>query len=48
MSAKHLDRYVKEFAFRHNTASCSVLDFIDKTISGMQGKHLTYKELINE
>lgn len=48
MSAKHLDRYVKEFSFRYNTASCGVFEFIDKTINGMQGKHLTYKELINE
>ena len=48
MSAKHLDRYVKEFSFRYNTASCGVLEFIDKTIQGMNGKHLTYKELINE
>lgn len=48
MSAKHLNRYVQEFSFRYNTAECGVLEFIDKTIQGMNGKHLTYKELINE
>lgn len=47
MSAKHLDRYVNEFAFRHNTAHAGTMPFIDMTASRMIGKRLTYKVLIN-
>jgi len=47
MSAKHLHRYINEFAFRHNTAQDGTMRFIDKTIARMDGKRLTYKGLIN-
>lgn len=47
MSAKHLHRYVNEFAFRHNTAQAGTMRFIDMTIERMTGKRLTYKGLIN-
>lgn len=47
MSAKHLHRYVNEFAFRQNTAQDGTMKFIDKTIARMSGKRLTYKGLIN-
>lgn len=46
MSAKHLDRYVGEFAFRHNTAKVGTMRFIELTATRMIGKRLTYKELI--
>jgi len=47
MSAKHLHRYVDEFAFRHNTAKFGTMRFINMTIERMAFKRLTYKELIN-
>ena len=47
MSAKHLHRYVNEFAFRQNTSQDGTMTFIDKTIARMIGKRLTYKGLIN-
>lgn len=47
MSAKHLHRYVNEFAVRHNTAQSGTMRFIDITIARMLGKRLTYKDLVH-
>ena len=47
-SAKHLGRYVDEFAFRLNDGNGRrhTLDRLDSFIDGMAGKRLTYKDLI--
>jgi transposase-like protein len=45
MSPKHLNRYVNEFSFRHNTAKVGTMDFMDKTIEKMINCRITYKEL---
>lgn len=42
MSAKHLHRYINEFAFRHNTAQTGTMNFTEETPSRMLGKRLTY------
>jgi transposase-like protein len=47
MSAKHLHRYVNEFAIRHNTHKLGAMDFVDLTIQNSVGKRLQYKALIN-
>ena len=46
MSAKHLQRYVDEFAGRYNIRRLDMIDQIDSTIKGLVGKRLTYEELI--
>lgn len=48
-SAKHLGRYVDEFAFRLNDGNVKVptLARLDALVDGTIGKRLTYKALIN-
>jgi transposase-like protein len=47
-SAKHLGRYVDEFAFRLNEGNVArhTLQRLDSFVSGVAGKRLTYKTLI--
>ena len=45
MSAKHLDRYVKEFAGRHNVRDLDTIQQMAALAHGMCGKRLTYKAL---
>ena len=46
LSPKHLDRYVQEFAGRHNLRDEDTIDIMGALVSGMEGKRLTYEMLI--
>lgn len=46
MSVKHLDRYVNEFAGRHNTRLLDTLVQMGHIVQGLVGKHLRYSELV--
>ena len=46
MSPKHLDRYVGEFAGRHNARPLDTIDQMRAIVRGMSGKRLRYAELI--
>ena len=46
ISKKHLHRYVKEFAGRHNIRSMDTINQMRDIAAGMIGKRLMYKELI--
>ena len=46
LSVKHLDRYVNEFAGRHNQRPLDTIDQMSAMVRGMDAKRLTYKELI--
>ena len=45
MSAKHLDRYVGEFAGRHNDRPLDTVDQLRAIVRGMVGKRLRYADL---
>ncbi len=46
MSPKHLERYVTEFAERHNDRDADTVDQMGKLAKGMTGKRLRYEDLI--
>ncbi len=46
MSAKHLGRYVNEFAGRHNQRPKDTIAQMRSMVRGMSGKRLRYKDLI--
>ena len=46
LSPKHLDRYVREYAGRHNVRDLKTLDQMGAVVIGMVGRRLMYKELI--
>jgi len=48
MSPKHLDRYVTEFAGRHNIREADTVDQMGMVAVGMIGKRLRYDELIQD
>ena len=45
-SAKHLDRYVREFEGRHNVRPLDTADQMGNMAANAEGKRLTYAELI--
>ena len=48
VSPEHLDRYVAEFAGRHNRRPMDTEDMMAESVRGMVGKQLTYAELTAE
>ena len=46
LSAKHLQRYVQEFAGRHNVRESDTIDQMAAVVAGMIGKRLCYRDLI--
>ena len=45
ISTKHLDRYVQEFAGRHNARDADTINQMAVVVAGMTGKRLRYHEL---
>ena len=46
LSAKHLQRYVQEFAGRHNIREKGTLDQMHHVVAAMVGKRLLYRDLV--
>ena len=46
VSPKHLDRYVGEFAGRHNLRPADTEEQMVAMVQGMDGKRLRYEDLI--
>ncbi|MCY4486832.1 MAG: transposase [Deltaproteobacteria bacterium] len=46
MSAKHLNRYVNEFASRHNIRQRDTADQMASVVAGVVGKRLMFRDLI--
>ena len=48
MSPKHLDRYVQEFAGKHNMRNSGTLAQMRHTVAGLVGRKLLYRTLVAE
>ena len=46
LSAKHLQRYVSEFAGRHNLRDKDTIDQMQNVVAGLIGRRLLYRDLI--
>jgi transposase-like protein len=47
LSAKHLQRYVSQFAGRHNVRDMDTLAQMQHVLAGMVGRRLVYRELVS-
>ena len=47
ISPKHLQRYVAEFAGRHNICDKDTIDQMNSVIAGMIGRRLLYRDLVS-
>ena len=48
LSAKHLQRYVTEFAGRHNVRQADTIEQMRNVVAGMVGKRLMYRDLVGD
>ena len=48
MSPKHLDRYVQEFATRHNIRNADTIDQMKLIVAAMANKRRRYRDLIRD
>ena len=48
ISPKHLNRYVQEFAGKHNEREKDTLDIMRHVVAGLVGKRLLYRNLISD
>lgn len=46
MSEKHLERYISEFAGRHNVREQDTIEQMAGVVTGIVGKRVRYSELI--
>lgn len=46
ISPKHLDRYVQEFAGKHNHRNSGTVDQMRDTVARMVGRNLLYRDLV--
>ena len=46
ISLKHLQRYVNEYAGRHNLRELDTIDQMHHVVAGMVGRRLLYRDLI--
>ena len=46
ISAKHLQRYVSQFAGRHNVRDRDTADQMTAVVAGLVGRRLMYRELV--
>ena len=46
ISPKHLNRYVRQFAGKHNFREADTIDQMGDVVAGMVGKRLMYRDLI--
>ena len=46
MSPKHLNRYVNEFAGKHDVRESDTLDQMRELVTRLMGRHLGYRKLI--